>query len=138
MFDPEKLLLRDNVPDDFSKEAREMLAGYYAHCAVLDECVGDLLATLDDTGIADNTIFVFTSDHGDLLGSHRQRNKQQPYAESIRVPFLIRYPKMLKKTGWKYEALFNAPDIMPTLLGLAGVDVPDTAVERLFGGNAHR
>lgn len=126
MFDPEKLLLRDNVPDDFSKEAREMLAGYYAHCAVLDECVGDLLATLDDTGIADNTIFVFTSDHGDLLGSHRQRNKQQPYAESIRVPFLIRYPKMLKKTGWKYEALFNAPDIMPTLLGLAGVDVPDT------------
>jgi len=126
MFDPEKLVLRDNVPDDFSKEAREMLAGYYAHCAVLDECVGDLLATIDEIGIADNTIFVFTSDHGDLLGSHRQRNKQQPYAESIRVPFLIRYPKMLKKTGWKYEALFNAPDIMPTLLGLAGVEVPGT------------
>ncbi len=126
MFSPEALTLRDNVPDDYSEEARKMLAGYYAHCAALDDCMGDLLETLDEQGIADDTVFVFTSDHGDLLGSHGARNKQQPYAESIMAPCLLRYPAALGRAGRAFPTLFNTPDIMPTLLGLADVPIPDT------------
>ncbi len=126
MIVPEKIVLRDNVPEEHKKDAREMLAGYYAHSAALDDCLGDLLATLDEQGIAENTIFVFTSDHGDMLGSQGAYKKQRPYAESIRVPFLFRYPKIQKQCGREFPTLFNAPDIMPTLLGLVGVDVPDT------------
>ena len=123
---PETITLRDNVPADYRDEARNMLAGYYAHCAALDDCIGDLLETLETEGIADDTLFVFTSDHGDLLGSHGARNKQQPYAESIMVPFLLRYPAALGREGRDFNTLFNVPDIMPTLLGLADIPIPDT------------
>ncbi len=123
-FSPDALSLRDNVPEGSAAEARKMLAGYYAHMAALDQCVGELLETLDECGLAQDTIFVFTSDHGDMLGSHGARNKQQPYSESIRVPFLLRYPSGLKQFGREFNTLFNAPDIMPTLLGLAGASAP--------------
>ena len=126
MFEPEKIVLRDNVPEEHREDARKMLAGYYAHGAALDDCLGDLLATLDEAGIADDTIFVFTADHGDMLGSQGAYKKQQPYAESICVPFLIRYPKIQQHGSWDFTTLVNSPDIMPTLLGLAGIDVPDT------------
>lgn len=125
-FSRDALSLRDNVPEAYSGEARHMLAGYYAHMAALDDCVGDLLDTLDECGIADNTIFVFTSDHGDMLGSHGARNKQQPYAESIMVPFLLRYPDAFGRERREFNTLFNVPDIMPTLLGLAGLPIPAT------------
>ena len=72
----------------------------------------------------DNTILVFTSDHGDMLGSQGQINKQQPYEESIMVPFLIRYPEGLGKVGREVDMLFGTPDIMPTLLGLCGLTIP--------------
>ncbi len=127
-IDRDKLQLRDNVPYEFEQAARDMLAGYYAHIAVLDDCIGDLLNTLDECGIADNTIFVFTSDHGDMLGSHGDRNKQQPRAESVMVPFLLRWPEALGRQGRDFSTLFNTPDIMPTLLGLADIPIPE-AVE---------
>lgn len=80
--------------------------------------------TLKDTGIEENTIFVFSADHGDLLGSHGWWNKQQPYDESIRVPFLLHYSAMLGKKGSVSEALLNTPDIMPALLGLSDLATP--------------
>jgi arylsulfatase A-like enzyme len=120
--------LRPNVPDAMEQKARTALAGYYAHCTALDHCVGDLLKTLNETGLADNTLVVFTSDHGDLLGSHGGFNKQQPYDESIRVPLLFRWPQGLGRRGRRLEALLNSEDIMPTLLGLCRVSIP-AAVE---------
>ena len=129
-YDPEKITLRPNVPEAMRARARRDLAGYYAHCTAIDDKVADLLSTLEDAGIAEDTIVVFTSDHGDLLGSHNAYKKQQPYEESVRVPMLFRYPRLLGTEGRKVDAVMNSEDIMPTLLGLCGVDIPD-AVEGL-------
>ena len=81
------------------------------------------MQTLSETGLADDTILVFTADHGDMLGSQGMQRKQKPYDESIRVPMLLRWPKGGVKTG-KLEAPINTEDIMPTLLGLSGVAIP--------------
>lgn len=101
-------------------------AGYYANCTALEDCVGELLKTLRETGLASNTIVVFTADHGDLLGSHAGFNKQQPYDESIRVPLLLHWPKGFGTSGRSLDALINSEDMMPTLLGLCDVPVPKT------------
>lgn len=126
LFKPEQIRLRPNVPPEVQETARRDLAGYYAHCAALDEYVGAIARTLDESGIADNTILVFTSDHGDMLGSHAEIRKQRPWDESIRVPFVMTWPKGLGRTGRKLVAPFNTPDIMPTLLGLCGIAIPRT------------
>ena len=131
-YRPEDIKLRPNVPDALADTARKELAGYYAHIAALDDCLAELLDTLDNTGIAEDTIFVFASDHGDLLRSHGEVKKQQPYDESIRVPFLLRYPRKL--AGREVDTLLNTPDILPTLLGLAAVDIPDCVEGRDFSG----
>ena len=126
MFEPEKVALRPNVPEDQAEKAREELAGYYAHMVALDDCIARLLGTLEDYGIEEDTVFVFTSDHGDMLHSQGARKKQQPYAESIMVPFLLRYPRAFGSRGRELDTLINTPDIAPTLLGLCGVPVPET------------
>jgi arylsulfatase A-like enzyme len=128
LFQPEALSLRPNVPQADAQKARQALAGYYAHIAALDDCVGALWQTLRETHSEDRTIFVFTADHGDMLYSHGGQNKQQPWDESIRVPFLLHYPSGLggRAAGRTVDMPINTPDIMPTLLGLSGVSVPPT------------
>jgi arylsulfatase A-like enzyme len=126
LYDPETLVLRPNVTAEMEETARKDLAGYYAHCTALDKCVGDLRQTLRERGIEDDTIFVFTSDHGDMLGSQGEMRKQRPWDESLRVPFLIQYPRVLGTDARSDELIINSPDIMPTLLGLSGIDVPRT------------
>jgi len=126
MFDPENLSLRPNVPREQIQQAKETLAGYYAHIAALDDCIGELLGTLKELGIENDTIFVFTSDHGDMLHSHGQMNKQRPWDESIRVPFLLRCPTAMGGKARTIDMPINTPDIMPTLLGLSGIQIPDT------------
>ncbi|MGD9498565.1 MAG: sulfatase-like hydrolase/transferase, partial [Armatimonadota bacterium] len=104
---------------------RHDIAGYYSHIGALDRNLGRLLDTLEEEGIAQDTIVVFTSDHGDMLGAHGLRHKQKPWDESIMVPFVIQWPGHLP-AGARRDTLINAPDIMPTLLALMGVDIPDT------------
>lgn len=122
MFKADKLKLRDNVPDQ--DNVRRDLAGYYAHIAALDGCMGELMKTLDETGIRDHTILVFTSDHGDMLGSQGEKRKQKPYDESVSVPFLVRYPERLGSGGKKIDMPIGTPDILPTLLGMSGLAIP--------------
>jgi arylsulfatase A-like enzyme len=124
LYDPATFVLRPNVPDEFADQARQDLHGYYSHISALDSYVGDILKTLEETGQAENTLFVFTSDHGDMLCSQGLQRKQKPWDESILVPFLMRYPEKLGRTGRKVSTLLNTPDIMPTLLGLANVPIP--------------
>ena len=102
--------------------------GYYAHCTALDRCIGELLETLDETRLAANTILVFTSDHGEMLGRTDARPyfKQVAWNESAHVPFLLRYPAMHGEQGREVSTPLTTPDILPTLLGLAGVEVPAT------------
>lgn len=134
-YDARAILLRPNVPDSMATQAREWLAGYYAHCSALDACVGDLLATVQACGIENETVFVFTSDHGDMLGSHGYTKKQQPWDESIRVPFLLRYSGLSSWRPRETEALMDTPDIMPTLLGLCGIPIPDGVEGLDFSGH---
>ncbi len=110
---------------DNDDKLMEWWHGYHAATKSLDDCLGRIIDELDRQGIADDTILVFASDHGDMLGSHRMGSKQMPYEESIRVPFLLRYPRAVK-AGVHSDALFAPIDIMPTLLTMAGLDVPST------------
>ncbi len=132
LFDPSKLVLRPNVPPEWEARARNMLGGYYAHCAALDKCIGEVTQTIDELGFSKNTILVFLSDHGDMLGSQGQHNKQRPFDESIRIPLLIRYHALSKPK--KLDALINMEDIMPTLLGLCNVKIPETVEGIDFSG----
>ena len=134
-YAPENITLRPNVPPHMAQAARRDLAGYYAHCSALDACVGDVSQTLQDAGIADDTILVFMSDHGDMLGSQGRQRKQVPWDESIRVPFLLRAPFLKGQEGKRVDVLLDMPDIMPTLLGLCGIHVPDTVEGLDFSGH---
>ncbi len=134
MFDPAGISVHPNVPESLKAKAREELAGYYAHIAALDDCIGDVLDTLKECRIEDNTIFVFTSDHGDMLRSHGQTKKQKPWDESVRIPFLLRYPAAHGKSGRTIDMPINTPDIMPTLLGLSGIAIPESVEGRDFSG----
>lgn len=125
LYPPEKIQLPPNVSKGDIGAFRKALQGYYAHCTALDKCVGDILKTVDETGIAGNTILVFTSDHGDMLGSHgfSPPRKQVPYAESARVPFLLHHAELGARL---VETPLTTTDILPTLLGLCGIQPPKT------------
>ncbi|MBN2293063.1 MAG: sulfatase-like hydrolase/transferase, partial [Pirellulales bacterium] len=126
MFRPEDIVLRPNVPKSAEKQARIDLAGYYAHIAALDTCVGRIEETLKKQGLLENTILVFTSDHGDMLESHSESRKQRPWDEAILVPLVVYWPAGLGESSRKIITPVNTPDIMPTLLGLCGIDIPKT------------
>jgi arylsulfatase A-like enzyme len=115
--------LRDNVPEDLDAPARQAYALYYAQCSALDSEAGRLLKTLDETGLAQDTIVVFTSDHGNLLGSHGLEAADDPHEESVRVPLVVRYPRRIRGGG-TIDFLASSVDLAPALLALCGVDVP--------------
>lgn len=118
--------IRDNVPTHLTDKAIDDLIGYYAHISAIDSCIGILQKTLEETGLDKNTIFVFTSDHGAMVRSQGYSYKQRPYEESIHVPMLIRYQAVFGNKGKKDDMLIGTPDLMPTLLGLSGLPIPDT------------
>lgn len=134
LFKEEDIVLRANVPSANAAAARKDLAGYYAHIAALDDALGDLLGTLKEASLEEDTIFVFTSDHGDMLYSQGRRNKIVPYDESCRIPFLLRYPRAHGPVGRTVTTPINTPDIMPTLLGLGGIPIPASVEGTDFSG----
>ena len=130
MFSPGSIAFSPNVTFDdaeFEAYTRGETAGHYAHIAALDRCVGEIVETLRATGLEENTLLVFTSDHGDMLGSHRMRprKKQTFWDESCRVPFLLRYPPITSAgRGRRLTTPLGTVDIMPTLLSLCGLEIP--------------
>ncbi len=122
MYKPEDIILRDNVPEERAEKAREELAGYYAHCSALDAYFGRILDSLNENGHDKDTIVIFTSDHGDMLHSQKQVRKQKPWAESIHIPFYVRHPEVSEPQT--HRTPIDAPDLMPTLLGLCDLEVP--------------
>jgi arylsulfatase A-like enzyme len=133
LYPPGQLVLAPNVPAQLQAAVRADLQGYYGHCTALDDCVSNLLATLDATGLSSNTIVVFTADHGETMGSHgnNPEQKQVPWDESARVPFLLRLPTGEGTQGVTVKTPLTTPDILPTLLGLVEVPIPD----RIEGSN---
>lgn len=132
LYRAEQLQLRPNVPGDF-EPAREMLAGFYAHCSALDECFGRLVDALREIGIEDHTILVFTSDHGDHLGAHYLSDKQSPLEEALHIPFLIRWPDALKPHA--NDSVVSVLDVFPTLCGFLGQEIPEQCQGRDFSAH---
>ena len=99
-------------------------AHYYGLISQIDAEFGRLMQALTERGQAENTIVVFTSDHGEMLGSQGLYSKHWPHRESSHVPFLIRWPGRIK-ADCTFGMPFGTPDIFPTLCGLVGIDVPE-------------
>ena len=126
------------IKDEPALRAAEQ--GYYGGISGIDKEVARILATLEVTGQADNTIVIYTSDHGEMMGSHGLGNKEMPFEESCHVPFFVRIPGVTKAGGSSKE-LLGAIDIFPTLCGLAGIPVPQSCSGRdisavMKGGHA--
>ncbi|MBI5693157.1 MAG: sulfatase [Verrucomicrobia bacterium] len=97
--------------------------GYFRCISAADDNLGRLLATLDELGLADDTVVVFASDNGYYLGEHSLGDKRSLYEESIRIPLLARYPRQFPRGRAVDEMVLNL-DLAPTWLDLAGVPVP--------------
>jgi arylsulfatase A-like enzyme len=123
MFDPRRIRLRANVPPEQEESTQDRYARYYSLCSALDDNLGRLAGALDEQHLANDTIVVFTSDSGTMLGSQGLEDDNQPFEESVRLPLIVRYPGILAG-GRKNDALLSSVDLMPTLLGLCGVDIP--------------
>jgi arylsulfatase len=107
---------------------RKVTAAYYAMIEQVDTEVGRMLKALEDTGQADNTIVIYMSDHGEMLGDHGFYLKGPYFYDcAIRVPLIIRWPKKYK-AGLRSDALVEMVDIAPTLLEAAGVPTPSGMV----------
>ena len=105
-------------------QLRKLMRQYYGMVKCIDDNVGQILDTLRDRGILEETIVVFTSDHGDLCGEHGRLNKGVPYEGSARIPFLIYCPAKIKPKTVVDEAL-TCIDFLPTAMSLLGVEVPN-------------
>lgn len=120
---PEEIKWNQNVPQD-NPQTTEAMRYYLAMSKNIDDNVGRLMAWLKDSGLDQNTIVIFTSDHGEMHGSHGYLYKQKPYAESLHVPLIFRWPERLP-AGIRKNTPFTPVDFLPTLCGLAGIEVPE-------------
>ena len=111
--------LPDYLPD--TGDVRQDLADFYGSIAVADAAVGQLLDTLEATGLDENTWVVFATDHGPAL----PRAKSTLYDAGTGIALIIRPPKNRGIAPKRYDELFSGVDLVPTLLGLLGVDIPD-------------
>ena len=123
--DPEKLPRRQNVKPvgKYNDESTFVLPGYFGAISSIDDNFGRIINYLKDNNIFDNTIIVFTSDHGEMLGSQGRMTKGIWYEESVGIPCLISYKNKLKPMT--VTRPFSTVDMTPTILGLAGIKVPD-------------
>ena len=119
-----------DVPANCPDPVREDLAGYCAHVTALDERLVRSVAAIDAAGLREDTILVYTSDHGDMLGSKGVNRKQHPRDGSIRVPFLLRCPDLAGR-GRHISLPAGVVDVLPTLLGLGGVPILDSVERRV-------
>ncbi|MGB2844765.1 MAG: sulfatase, partial [Candidatus Aminicenantaceae bacterium] len=101
------------------------LKDYYRCIVGVDENVGRVLDALDKLEYEDNTVVLYTGDNGFFLGEHHFFDKRLMYEESIRVPLLVKYPKMVKPGTINEEMVLNV-DFAPTILALAGAPIPET------------
>lgn len=119
------------TPDDY----RTIKAHYYALVSQVDAEVGRIMQVVDDEGLRENTVVIFTSDHGENLGDHGVFGKLMAEDSSSRVPLLVSYPGHVP-AGRHCDAFIEAVDIVPTVLDWCGVQVPTAMQGRSFRGEA--
>ena len=108
---------------DTEEDWRGLTARYWGLCSLVDTHVGTILDTLEECGLSENTVVVFTSDHGEMMGSHGLRGKGLMFEESVRVPLMIRLPG--RGAGKRVKGPVSHIDLVPTLLDLMGQPVAD-------------
>jgi arylsulfatase A-like enzyme len=119
-----------NVDKAFADEQlwRNHIGAYYALVTEVDNCVGEILKALDEAGIAEETIVIYTSDHGDFVGNHGMVEKaaaaQNVYEDILNIPLIIRYPGN-KQNGKRTAELVSLVDFYPTLVELLGLNLPE-------------
>jgi arylsulfatase A-like enzyme len=106
---------------------RDIYSDYYGNVTWMDDNLGKVLQALDDNGQREDTIVVFTADHGDNLGSHCRSGKGLPYDESLLVPMIYNHPTTLPSRVDERNVA-GLVDVGPTLLSAVGIDVPDHMV----------
>jgi uncharacterized sulfatase len=114
-----------NLPGDLKETEgfwEQQLPDYLGCCGSLDHNVGRILGELDSLGIADNTIVIYTSDHGDHFGTRNSESKRSPHDASIRVPLIIRGPGF--EGGLTVDELVSLIDLPPTVLAAGNVETP--------------
>lgn len=122
--------LKSPVPEGLTDDEeirwryQRYIKDYLRVVAAIDENVGRLLDYLDDHQLADNTVVVYTSDQGFFLGDHGWFDKRLMYEESLTMPLLVRYPRLIEPGSVSDDIVVNV-DFAPTLLDVAGVRVPD-------------
>lgn len=130
----EDLAIRPNARDengDWTEWAKGHIKNYFAMITGVDDQIGRILQSLEQQGLADNTIVLMVADHGDLLGSHDTRGKELHYEESMRIPLMIRWPQKLNPR--KEGLMISIPDIYPTILTLMGY--PDAIPQEVTGND---
>jgi arylsulfatase A-like enzyme len=112
------------------RETHNARAGYYGNITFIDHQIGRVLYELrrHDPQTYANTLIIFTSDHGDMMGDHHHWRKTYAYEGSARIPFIVKYPDTWKDMprGQVYDHPIELRDIMPTLLDAAGIEIPDS------------
>lgn len=122
---PTELPWSGNVPEENPRDTEAMRV-YLSMVRNLDDNVAMLADYLDEAGRSDTTLLIFTSDHGEMHGSHGMLNKMVPYAEALDVPLIFRWPGAIQ-AGSRSDTLFGPMDYLPTLASIAGGEIPSYA-----------
>ena len=112
----------EEIPEDF--DLRHLYALYYGSTTWVDDTIGKLLKNIEAAGLKDDTIIIFTSDHGDILGSHGRWQKGRVYQEATKIPLVWRVPGTTKGKIIDKQ-VGSLIDIMPTILDLLGIKIPE-------------
>ena len=119
---PPEEVVGEGPTENTEAEYRRIQASYYGLVTLMDKAVGKILDAIDEAGIADNTVIVFTSEHGDQMGEHNIFQKVVMYEQSAKVPCLMKVPWL---DNQRVPGRYSHIDTIPTLLDLMGIDVPE-------------
>ena len=112
------------VSDWSADDLRQIAATYYGMCTEVDAQIGQILASLDSHGQRENTIIIFTSDHGEQLGDHGLLGKYGFFDSSYHIPLIIHDPKQSAAPGRVIKEFTEAVDVLPTLIQMLGAEIP--------------
>lgn len=132
----DSIIMRNNYTSDDTW--RRYLYAYYRLTEAVDTWMGEVLQALRDGGQEDNTVVIFTADHGDMAGAHRLNQKFVSYEESAHVPLIVRYPGMARAGQREPALVCNGIDLFPTICDYAGVALPSAIAGRTLFGTSLR
>lgn len=117
--------------NDTEEQKEKIRKAYYTSVSMVDKSVGDIISYLKNKGIYDNTLIIYTSDHGEMLQDKGYYSKELPYDSAVRVPLIIKYPKCYEKQGIRNDFV-DLLDILPTCLDICGLRY-ENGNTQLFG-----